>query len=488
MKKEIPSEGLLLTIVFLCGFVLMTFEIVGSRVLAPVFGTSTYVWASIIGVVLGAMSIGYVYGGKVADQNPYPGALGKLIFSGAVSILLMNLGKGALLSTIANWSIVLVLKSTIAAVILFSAPAFFLATVVPFILRIAFTEVENSGKVVGRFYAVSTVGSILGTFSGAVLFIPLVGTNNILWILATILFGCSFLCMPIKKKTETMIFLFLLAGNVVYSFYPRAYIDKDTFYNRVRIFDGEEDNRKTRYLQLNGYINSGMYLETPNELLYPYTQFYRLIEHFVPDFKHVLMLGGGGYSFPKYYLNNYPDRKIDVVEIDGELSELSEAYFNLRLNNQIQIYTEDARTYVENTPHQYDAILCDVFSSTLSAPFQLATLEFYQLAEEKLKEDGIFMVNILGSNDAEKGVFLHSQLKTINEVFPQVMTFAVQERAYKGKKNYMVLASKSKKKYTLKSKDEALQNMLNRKELPTKGKNAFILTDDFAPVDWMLMQ
>lgn len=465
----------------------MTFEIVGSRVLAPFLGSSTYVWSAIIGIILLAMSLGYAYGGKQADKDTSPKTLGRNIFLAAIALLVMNLAKNAFLGVLNTVQFSLILKSILASIVLFTIPSFFMATVLPFVVRLALNKVDQSGALIGRFYAISTIGSILGTFAGAIFFIPLLGTTQIMWVLASILIVCSLICYKAIDKSSLVLGLFLVAGNIAYSFRGMPYQDVDTEYNRVWIYDTEDEGTTKRYMMLNGHVNSGMDVQnTRDNLIIAYTEYYRLIEHFTPSFEKVLMLGGGAYSFPKYFQSNYPNKQLDVVEIDGELTQLSKDHFDFEPNQQLQLFHEDARTFLARSESKYDAILMDVFSSDLSVPFQLTTIEAFELVKNRLDENGVLIINLLGSEIEGRSHFLQSEVKTLQQLFQNVDVLAVQKEAIAGKKNYMIIAADRALEYE--NENPELSVMLRNKMRFVTNSDGRVMTDNYAPANWMLIQ
>lgn len=178
-------------IVFICGAVVMAYEIIGSRMLGPYVGTSMFVWTSIIGVILLSLSVGYMWGGRIADQKPRADVLSMYIFIAGLFIILSTFIKDFilefLLNTISNVKVV----SIIASVMLFTIPSVLLGMVSPFAARIKMKTVEKSGSTVGNLYAVSTVGSIIGVFLAGFYFIPNFKITNILLLFAIVLIGAS---------------------------------------------------------------------------------------------------------------------------------------------------------------------------------------------------------------------------------------------------------------------------------------------------------
>ncbi len=178
-------------VAFFCGAVVMAFEIVGSRMLGPYVGTSMFAWTSIIGVILLSLSIGYFWGGRIADMRPRADILSLFIFISALFIIITLVVKESvleiLLGSIDNIHIV----SVIASLILFAIPSILLGMVSPFAVRIKMKSLEKSGSTVGNLYAISTVGSIVGVFLAGFFLIPTFKITNILMLLAIVLISVS---------------------------------------------------------------------------------------------------------------------------------------------------------------------------------------------------------------------------------------------------------------------------------------------------------
>ena len=157
-------------------------EISASRLLAPYFGSSTIVWANIIGLILVYLSVGYWIGGRVADRHADPRRLGGLLVVAAASIAALRFVAhpilGVALRGLDALSAGAVIGSFAATLALFSVPVTLLGMVSPFAVRLALTDVGHAGTVSGRLYSLSTMGSIAGTFLPALVTIPGVGTQR----------------------------------------------------------------------------------------------------------------------------------------------------------------------------------------------------------------------------------------------------------------------------------------------------------------------
>lgn len=465
----------------------MAFEIVGSRILAPFLGTSTYIWVAIISTILLAMSGGYYFGGKAADRKCNTKTLSSYILLAAAAMCIMNLGKNQILLLFMSFGMNSLFTSTISAFVLFTIPAFMLAAVFPYALRMALTKVENSGKVTGRFYAVSTFGSIAGTFLSATLLIPSFGTTNIIWLLATLLIGTGLLLTRSVNRTLMVASILLVFGNILYAAKPRAIIDTDSQYNRILIYDGIAKGREARYMSLNGHVNAGMWLDdTQREQLFPYSSYFKLAMHFKANFKNTLMLGAGGYSFPKLYQETWPDKSLTVVEIDPKLTELSEAHFEFQPSEFTSIFHQDARSYLSQNDEKFDVIINDVFTSPFEVPFHMTTLECYSRISERLSKGGILATNVLGSLDGDHSRFLKSQIKTLNAVFDHVLLFQVDDGQKTQIKNNILIAFDGNPQFIEHTATPQIRNMLEQKKEIGNIENTPILTDEYAPANWML--
>ncbi len=493
MKKYILE-----IIVFICGAVVMILELVGSRVLAPYVGTSIIVWTSLIGIILGSLSLGYWWGGRIADKKPNYKIFSMIIFISAISVGMIILLKSMVLDFLQNNIANIHINATIATLILFALPSMLLGMITPYAVKLKIKDMESSGKTVGGLYAISTIGSIAGTYMAGFFLIAYFGSSNIILVLSIILVFTSILAyaksIPVIK---IMIMLFLaiciLAVNSYNTFLKKqGYIDVDTQYNRILIYKSidEKTTRQTMNMITNPKeIQSAMFVDKDDDLVIEYTKFYRLAQHFNPDLKYSLMIGGAGYSYPKDYLKKFPDARLDVVEIDPMLTELAKQYFNLKDDPRLTIHHEDGRTFLNRTKKKYDVIFGDAFSSYYALPYQLTTRETVKKMYEKLNDDGVVLVNIISSIEGEKGKFLRAEYATFKNVFHQVYLFPVNDLNDSSLvQNIMLVAIKSKQKPAFRNNDPELNKYLQHLWKTEIKKDVPILTDDYAPVDTYIMK
>jgi predicted membrane-bound spermidine synthase len=398
------SKYLLEITLFICGALVMIFELAGSRVFGPYFGTSIFIWTSLIGIILASLSLGYYLGGKIADKRPRLSILSLVIFLAAVCIILTIIIKDFLLIFLnTNFSDIRI-SSIIATLILFSPASVLLGIVSPYAVKLTLNDLNNSGKTIGKLYALSTAGSIVGTFLSGFYLIPHFGTNKILILLPIILIIVSLLLYSKKLILVRVLFLiFMIISWFTFTNFNQqsqnnGFIDVDTMYNRILIYDriDETTNKLVKIMGINNENHSSMFLDS-DELVNEYTKYYHLAKHFYPEFKTTLMLGGAGYSYPKSFLKNYPEATIDVVEIDPTITELAKKYFNLKEDPRLHIFHEDGRVYLNKTQKKYDVIFGDAFSSHYSVPYQLTTKEAIQKKYNILNDDGIVILNIISA-------------------------------------------------------------------------------------------
>lgn len=267
-------------------------------------------------------------------------------------------------------------------------------------------------------------------------------------------------------------------------------IDLDTEYSRVWIFDDydHKTGEPIRELQINTESNSAMFLERQG-LVFEYTKYYRLAEHFNPGFQTALMFGGAAYSYPKDFIENYDSATLDVVEIDPKLTELAREYFELQDNPRLNIIHEDGRTYLNKTEKKYDIIFGDAFTSFYSIPYQLTTIEAVAKTYNSLNEGGVAIINIATAIEGNAGKFLRAELATYQEYFPQTFIFPVSfPNNGDFFQNVILVAIKSETPASLTSDNPEYNKYLSHlwtKEIP---KDLPVLTDEHAPVDYYINQ
>ena len=475
----------------------MVYEIIGSRIVSPFIGTSTYVWTSLIGVILASLSLGYWLGGKLADRHPEVRILAIVVFVAGGLVSMTLLIKDLVLTAVAATPTGLEIKSVFAAILLFAPASVALGFVTPLAIRLKMTTVKDSGSTVGRLYALSTIGSIAGTFAAGFILVPFVGSTRTLYLIAGVLFLISLLLAPFAFSRTSLSVLIVFAlgimGNELTSYYQLHTLglrDVDTEYSRVQIFQATDSRsgRPMRALMTDPhFVQSVIYLDG-EDLFARYTHFYHLLRHLRPQFQKSLMIGGAGYSFPQDYLRKYPDATIDVVEIDPAMTEIAREHFRLQDDPEIKIFHDDGRVFLNRAETgTYDAVLMDAFGSLFSVPHHLTTIEAVRQIDRVLDPEGVVIFNIGSALTGESNRFLQAELATYKSVFPFVHVFKVNpDSTDERTQNVMIVACKTE--CSVSSSDTAndpeISRLLSHRYYPEIPLNMPVLTDDLSPVEY----
>jgi spermidine synthase/putative effector of murein hydrolase LrgA (UPF0299 family) len=501
-----PRAGgryLLPAVVFVCGAVLMALEIVGSRMLAPFFGNSIFVWGSLISVVLAALSLGYWLGGILADRRPKLPVLAFLIAVPGIIIALLPLFYVTLNRTIANSDIGARTGPLLSCLILFLVPSIFLGTISPFAVRLQAQAVASVGSTAGTLYAVSTAGSILGTLATAFYLIAVAGVANIvhglgltLLVVAAALFFLSGRKVGAGASVACLVALLsIMVWHVrTQAAEPGLLLESDSFYNHIRVAEAGD----MRYIDFENLRQSAMSIPDPFELKLRYTRFLATSLLFQPDPKRALILGLGGGSFPKRLHKDFPGLAIDVVDIDPEVIRIAKEYFKTPEDSRLRLVAKDGRRFVQESTEKYDLIFLDAYNSD-TIPFHLTTREFYREIAARLAPGGVVVSNIIGSLRGPQSAFFRSLYRTLGETFPTLYTIPTYDAAWQilGEINIILIATQDTTRLTrgdlvgragrlggkLVPALDLAEYAAHLSELPVDTSGVPTLTDDFAPVE-----
>ena len=293
-------------IAFCCGALVMVLEMVGARVLAPHVGTSAVVWTSLIGVVLACLAVGAWLGGRLADRHLSRRGLA-FILTGASLGSALAAGTHRLVGEALSVAITDIHLAAVACALgILALPALCCGMISPYIIRLRIRDVATSGATVGRLYALSTAGSIVGTFLGGFVLISFFASGTILWGVALGLLLLSLPAEPSRPWGRLGLVLLLLLLAVWDRQFRRTEgpLMVESPYNCMLIHESRDRGRPVRILSTDpDYSQSGMYLDDPDELYFDYTRFYALAVLARPQARDILMLGGGGGSVPKWLLS-----------------------------------------------------------------------------------------------------------------------------------------------------------------------------------------
>jgi spermidine synthase len=503
-------------LVFISGAVLMGLEMAGSRILASHFGSSIYVWGSIIGIFLAALSGGYFAGGLAADRKPSFFLLNVLVLLAGCWLLVLPLYDNLVCRGIRSANLGSRLEPLLATTILFGGPSILMGMVSPFAIRLSASAIARIGDTAGRLYALSTLGSIAGTLITAFWLIPLIGVHTILRSLGLTLVLMALLGLPKSRVTlmtmapVSLIILFalLIRPSAFVSLRTDQHVrfEADSPYHHVLVVD--DDRTNLRLLRFNNHVQSAVDRNPPYDSP-TYINSFELARIFKPKLNRVLFIGGGGAIGPRKFINQYPDVTVDLVEIDPVVVDVSHDYFHLAVDPRLRIYVEDGRRFVRNATGRYDIVILDAFTIGGQVPFHLTTQEFMREIRDVLEPDGVFLANITTALEGSGSLVLRSEYKTVATVFQSVYLFprpSDQEREQGGElaasraRNVILVGLKGTASWTPEAVNSSaailsksgvysptfLNDALHLYQRPVRTDDVPLLTDDYAPVDTMV--
>jgi len=486
------------------GAVVMALEILGSRLLAPVFGNSLFVWGALIGVILAAMSSGYAFGGWVSDRHPCAQVLaGLLLFSGAWTFLTAWLGQPVLFKVAAaiedpRWG------PCVAAALLLGPPAFGLSGVLPALLRLAVLDLEYLGRHTGRMIALSTMGSLAGTWGTAFFFLSWIGSQALVAWLGAIQVGLGLWWLIGGTTARPLVIgvLFLCVGGLgVGAWSPIQMLktpvyQEDSPYQQVRI----RDDDLFRYLVLDRTFHAVMWRADPVTLFLPYSQLMVASLALVPEPKRGLILGHGGGSLAKWLAHRWPELELDVVEFDPTVVRMAEEYFSYQPPPQHHVHVRDARVFLNSTNWTYDLIWVDVFARHM-IPFHLTTVEFFAELRAHLAPNGILALNLASSGEGGDLLRANALVQTMRRSFPNIESFAVKgpwKSSQTRSENLVFFAGAPLERHTLSTIAANVNRLVEQQRLPFEAiallgahrtqpwEAGVVLTDNYAPYDLLI--
>ena len=434
---KIPAMWRANSIVFVSSFCVMVIELVASRILAPHIGVSLYTWTSIIGTILASIALGNYLGGRLADRFASPTVLAIILLAGSLTTIGILPAAKAVTSVAWFGRLPPMLSFTLITGCIFLLPAVILSMVSPLVIKLTLADLGKTGGVVGTIYAVSTAGSILGTYLTGFFFILWFGLRPIVWLVAGILVLTGVLawfCWRVPERWKPLprnlvlwilAFVLVLTALLIFQFrdkWQETYTRESNYYSiQVNDIGGS-----VKALALDLLIQAYVIPDQPTYLKYAYLNvFADMVQYINQDGQALktLHLGGGGYSFPRYLEAVYPGSINEVVEIDPAVTEVAHKELGLPADTSIKTYNMDARQFLlhRQTPLKYDIVAGDVFND-FSTPYHLTTFEFDLSVKASLEQDGIYLVNII--DDYDNGRYLASFVRTLKQVFNNVYLFS----------------------------------------------------------------
>ena len=495
----------LLFTVFISGMTTLAAELAASRLIGNVFGTSNIVWASIIGLILIYLTLGYFLGGKWADANPTPGAMYRVLAWGAFTLGLVPFFAGPVLRSAATafdtLQVGILGASFVGVLILFIVPITLLGTISPFAIRLSVDDTAHAGQTSGQIYAISTLGSFIGTFLPTLVTIPAIGTKN------------TFLLFSMTLLIVALIGLVRFAGNrLVYKFLwmPVVLIalalitaNQSLKTNANQIYETESAYNYIEVLNQNGYtilrLNEGQGVHSiyhPDTLQYngPWDQFlvspYFYANKKPSEIQRVAIIGLAAGTTARQMTAVYGDIPIDGYELDPKIVEVGKTYFDMTMPN-LNIIIGDGRLNLERSKHLYDLIAVDAYRPPYIPP-HMTTQEFFQIVASHLTDDGVLTINSASVPGDRR--LINGLATTMATVFPSIYTVDIP-----GSLNTMIFATKQKtipENFTMNllalTNDSTVHPLListmqvSFANLKTGYETTTVFTDDHAPIEWIV--
>ena len=473
---------------FSSGMCIMAVELCASRLMAPFFGTSTFVWTNIIGIIMIALSIGYFVGGRLADRKPRLHILLKLLMLASAFLLVLPFVASPLVRWLAslmstfNSSFSFIFFGSLCAItLLFSPPIVVMGMTSPFLIRI----IARSGHVgdsAGHIFGISTIGSVLGTFLPILIFIPTLGTATTILIFAAVLFVVTALGFANRRTA-----LLCIAVAVPFLFpmppmreIPGKVYSTESAYQFIQVFD----RGLYRYLVYNdavGFQTAANKISIFTGLYYDYYSLLPLFFETPPRSALIIGLGGGIIANQMHCF--YPDMGVDGVEIDPKVIEIARKYF--ALTDTVKVFNQDGRIFMNLGKRKYDIVIIDAYTQQVYIPFHLTTIEFFNQVKRGLLGNGIVAMNVSSAKDDSP--LLRSITNTLRLAFRHVYQLRIPDSV-----DNFVLASDRKINFEFPTSgfEKEMQDMARYSqkfftESPYDERYK-PLTDDRAPIEHMV--
>lgn len=501
------KTALLLFIVFISGMTSLAIELTASRFIGNYFGSALPVWAAIIGLVLLYLTIGYLLGGRLADRNPSQGYLFRLtmwagFFAGLIPFVanpILQFATIGIREVMAN----VFVGSLLGVIMLLSVPTILLGCVSPFAIRLQTRSVESSGNTAGALYALSTMGSIMGTFLPVLLLIPTIGTRNTFLFFAFALMIPSLVGLLVHNgrsgwKYGILIVIICALMVIVPQSVVRAaqggelIYETESAYNYIQVVQVGD----SRYLMLNeGHAVHSIY--NPNQILTRGEWDYFAVapyfnKGYLPsELKRVAVIGLAAGTVPRQLSAIYGPIAIDGVEIDPTIAEVGKRFFHMGDLPNLNIILQDGRYFMRTTDQMYDLVGVDAYHQPY-IPAQLTTVEFFQEVYDHLNERGVVLLN--AGRTSTDFRLLNALATTMQQVFPSVYIIDIPYQEGWSVVNSLIVGTKQPTQIGAFAENvRTMTNPLLREIAESSVVHEFkerglVFTDDKAPVEYVTDQ
>ena len=496
----------LLFTVFISGMTTLAAELTAGRLIGNVFGTSNLVWASIIGLILIYLTLGYFLGGKWADANPTPGAMYRILAWAAFTVALVPYIAGPVLRSAASafeaLSVGIMAGSFIAVLVLFIVPITLLGAISPFAIRLSVDDPAKAGQISGQIYATSTLGSFIGTFLPTLVLIPTIGTTK-----TFLVFGLFLLFVALAglgKFASRNEMLKLIWMPIVLALIAILSAGQALKNNTGQVYEAESAYNYIQVQEVNGYtllrLNDGQGIHSiyhPDTLFYngPWEEFsvgpYFYADRSPDDIQSMAIVGLAAGTAARQATAIYGDDiLIDGFELDEKIVEVGKKYFGMNLPN-LTVHIGDGRLNLDRSQLKYDIIAIDAYRPPYIPP-HMTTLEFFEICASHLTDDGVLTLNV-GSVPGDRRL-IDGLATTMAQIFPSVHVMDIP-----GTLNTMLFATKQPttvenfaSNMTRLSQDTSLHPLLVTTMATTYAsmkpgyETSTVFTDDLAPIEWIV--
>lgn len=422
----------LLVVVFISGLVSLAVEFAASRLLGNYFGTSNLVWASIIGLILIYLTLGYFIGGSWADRSPKYDTLFKILCWAALAIGLIPIASRPILRIASqafdSLTMGVLFGSFAVVMILFIIPVTLIGMASPFAIRLSITDKEQAGKVSGRIYAISTLGSFIGTFLPVLVLVPSIGTYRTFLVLAALLLVFALVGLYLSSGWKSLlryswmlvviIGLFIVGVNGGDKLTPGLVYETESSYNYIQVL---EENGYT-LLRLNeGQGVHSIYKADQLNFNGPWEQvlsapFFNTSPVNPEEIKQIAIVGLAAGTTAREAREVFPNAQIDGIEIDPKIIDVGEKYFALD-TDYVNVIIQDGRWAIKNSTKLYDIISVDAYRPPY-IPWHMTTVEFFTTLQEHLAEDGVVVINV--GRAPEDRRLVDALYTTMKQIYPSV--------------------------------------------------------------------
>ncbi|MCU0481831.1 MAG: fused MFS/spermidine synthase, partial [Anaerolineae bacterium] len=407
------SKRFLYIAVFISGMTTLAIELSASRLLGSVFGTSNLVWANVIGLMLLYLTIGYFIGGRWADRSPYPKTLYRIMLwaaflSALVPLIARPILQGAA-RAVSGVEAGLALGSFASVLILFSVPVTLLGCISPFAIRLAVQSPQEAGRVSGQIYAISTLGSLLGTFLPTLILIPELGTALTFLTFAGCLYLIAFIGLWSQNGVKTLFWLWMPIIIIILAIIVLNGVLRPAPANSTILYDDESAYNYIQVVRdgrgyINLYLNEGQGVHSryhPDLYEFGGTWDYFLVapyfnaDYTTQNMDSLLVIGLAAGTIPRQYQRVYGDIHMDGVEIDPDIIHVGELFFDMNTEKMpsLTAYAEDGRYMLQKLNRAYDVIAIDAYRPPY-IPWHLTTVEYFQEVKSHLSENGVVAINV----------------------------------------------------------------------------------------------